>query len=105
MALVGRAAEQAGLEQLLVDARTGQSGSLVLRGEQGVGKTALLEYTARRATGCRVMKAHGVEAERDLPYAALHLLCTSLDDGLGQLPSTQREALETAIGLRAGPEP
>jgi DNA-binding CsgD family transcriptional regulator len=77
----------------------------VLRGEQGIGKTALLEYTARRATGCRVIKARGVLAERDLPYAGLHLLCASLDDNLGRLPLAQREALETAIGLRTGPEP
>jgi DNA-binding CsgD family transcriptional regulator len=105
MALVGRTAEQATLDQLLTEARAGRSASLVLRGAPGIGKTALLEYAARRATGCRIVTARGVEAERDLPYAALHLLCASVDDSLKQVPSAQRDALQTAIGLRTGPEP
>lgn len=104
-AVVGRAAEQTRLEQLLADARAGRGACLVLRGERGIGKTALLEYAALRATGCRVVMARGVEAERDFPYAGLHLLCAAVHDGLGGLPAAQREALETASGLHAGPEP
>lgn len=103
--LIGRGAEQAELEQLLVAARAGRSAILLVRGEPGMGKTALLEDTARQAAGCRIMATRGVQAEHDLPYAGLHILCAPFVDGLSQLPATQREALETAIGLRAGPQP
>ena len=78
---------------------------LVLRGEAGVGKTALLEYVLRRAGGCRVVRAAGVESEMELAFAGLHLLCTPFLDRLDQLPAPQRDALGIAFGLRAGDAP
>jgi DNA-binding CsgD family transcriptional regulator len=104
-ALSGRATERARLEQLLTAVRAGQSAALVLRGETGIGKTALLEYVAARSEGDRVLRALGVESEMELPFAALHQLCTPLLDGLERLPSPQRDALDTAFGLRSGPRP
>jgi DNA-binding CsgD family transcriptional regulator len=104
-ALSGRATERARLEQLLTAVRARQSAALVLRGETGIGKTALLEYVAARSEGDRVLRALGVESEMELPFAALHQLCTPLLDGLERLPSPQRDALDTAFGLRSGPRP
>ena len=104
-ALRGRATERARLEQLLTAVRAGQSAALVLRGEAGIGKTALLDYAAERVEGCRVLRAVGVESEMELPFAALHQLCAPLLDGLERLPPPQRDALETAFGLSSGPRP
>ena len=104
-ALRGRATERARFEQLLTAVRAGQSAALVLRGEPGIGKTALLDYAAERVEGCRVLRAVGVESEMELPFAALHQLCTPLLDGLERLPPPQRDALGTAFGLRSGPRP
>jgi len=70
--LIGRRAECEALEQLIDSVRAGNSRVLVIHGEPGVGKTALLEYVGRRAAGCRVIRATGVESEMELPYAALH---------------------------------
>lgn len=78
---------------------------LVLRGEPGVGKTALLGYAAERAEGCRVVRALGVEAEMELPFAGLHQLSAPLLDGLERLPPPQRAVLGTALGLTLGPPP
>jgi DNA-binding CsgD family transcriptional regulator/tetratricopeptide (TPR) repeat protein len=78
---------------------------LVLRGEPGVGKTALLEYAAERAKGCRVVRAFGVEAEMELPFAGLQQLCAPLLDGLERLPPPQRAVLGTAFGLTLGAPP
>jgi DNA-binding CsgD family transcriptional regulator len=78
---------------------------LVVRGEPGVGKTALLDYLAGRASGCRVARAAGVEAEMELAYAGVHKLLTPMLDRLERLPGPQREALATAFGLSAGPAP
>ena len=100
--LAGRGTECARLDQLLADARLGQSGVLVLRGEPGIGKSALLEYAAERAEGCRVLRATGVEWEMELPFAGLHQLCAELLDGRERLPAPQRDALATAFGLSAG---
>src|SRR4051812_6133721 len=91
--------------RLLADVRTGQSGVLVLRGEAGIGKTALLTYAAEHARGCRVLRAAGVESEMELPFAALHQLCAPLLDGLERLPPPQRDALGTAFGLSSGARP
>ena len=103
--VLGRAIERERLEQLQTAVRTGQSAALVVRGEAGIGKTALLDYAAERVERCRVLRAVGVESEMELPFAALHQLCVPLLDGLERLPPPQRDALGTAFGLRAGHRP
>ncbi|MEV4372805.1 AAA family ATPase [Nonomuraea sp. NPDC049637] len=92
--LHGRQAEQARIDQML----DGPGGALVVRGEAGIGKTALLEYAARRTPG-RVLRVAGVESEAELPFAALHLLLRPVLDGVGALPTQQAEALLGALGL------
>ncbi len=77
----------------------------MLRGEAGVGKTALLEYLVDEASGCRIVRAAGAEAEMELAYAGLQQLCAPLLDHLDALPGPQREALSTAFGLSAGDPP
>jgi len=103
--LAGRRAESARLDRLLADARAGQSAVLVLRGEPGIGKTALLDYAAERATGFRVFRVAGDESEMELPFAGLHQLCGPMLVGLKQLPPPQRDALGTAFGLSLGAQP
>src|SRR2546421_586742 len=103
--LRGRASECARLDELLSAVRRGESGALVLRGEAGMGKTALLDYASRVCEGCRVIRAGGVESELELPFAALHQLCMPLLDDLETLPAPQLDALRTAFGLRSGPRP
>ena len=85
--------------------RAGGGRALVVRGEPGVGKTALLDYLARRASGCRVARAAGVQSEMELAFAALHQLCAPMLDHAESLPVPQREALWTALGLSTGPAP
>ena len=77
----------------------------MLAGEAGVGKTALLDYVAGHASGCRVARATGVQSEMELAFAGLQQLCKPLLDYLDRLPGPQREALATAFGLSAGPAP
>ncbi len=101
--LRGRRAECAVLDGLVEAVRAGESRALVVHGEAGAGKTALLRYLAGRGLGCRVMQATGVESEMELAYAGLHQLCTPLLDRLETLPPPQAEALEAAFGLGAGP--
>jgi DNA-binding CsgD family transcriptional regulator len=103
--LRGRSDECATLDRLISAARSGQSQVLVLRGEAGVGKTALLEYVVECASGFRVARAAGVESEVELAFAGLHQLCAPMLDRLDQLPAPQREALATAFGQSAGPAP
>jgi DNA-binding CsgD family transcriptional regulator len=103
--LRGRATELERLDELVEAARTGRSGTLVLRGEAGIGKTALLGYVASCSDGALVLHAEGVEADMELPFAALHLLCAPLLGALDGLPAPQRDALQTAFGLRAGSRP
>ena len=103
--LAGRGTECAKLDQLLADARTGRSAVLVLRGEPGIGKSALLEYAVDRADGWHVLRARGAEWEMELPYAGLHQLCAGLLHGSGRLPAPQRDALATAFGLSSGAPP
>src|SRR3954452_8748636 len=91
--LRGRQAECAALDRMLSEARAGHSQVLVLRGENGVGKSALLDYVAHHAPGCRVVTAAGVESEMELPFAGLHQLCRPLLDRLDHLPDPQRDAL------------
>jgi DNA-binding CsgD family transcriptional regulator len=103
--LRGRDDERAVLDRLLEEAQAGQSGVLVLRGEAGVGKTALLEYAIESASRWIVLRAVGVESEMELAYAALHRLCAPLLDRVGRVPAPQRDALETTFGLCDGPAP
>src|SRR4051812_2849601 len=102
--LLDRGSERDVLERLVTGARAGQSGALVLRGEAGVGKTALLRNVSE-ADGCRIVWAAGVESEMELAFAGLHALCAPMLGRLGRLPSPQRDALNTAFGLSAGPPP
>jgi DNA-binding CsgD family transcriptional regulator/tetratricopeptide (TPR) repeat protein len=85
--------------------RAGQGRALVVRGEPGVGKTALLDYLAERASRCLVARAAGVQSEMELAFAGLHQLCAPMLDHAESLPDPQREALRTAFGLSAGPVP
>ena len=93
------------LDRLVAGVRAGHSQVLVLRGEAGAGKTALLDYLRERAAGCQVIRAAGAESEMDLPFAALHQLCAPFLDRLGLLPGPQRDALGVAFGMRDGAEP
>jgi DNA-binding CsgD family transcriptional regulator len=103
--LVGREDELAALERLLETARKGGSGTLVLHGDPGVGKSALLDQLTNSASGFRVARAAGVEGEIDLPYAGLQQLCRLMLDTIDVLPPPQREALRVAFGLSAGQTP
>jgi DNA-binding CsgD family transcriptional regulator len=103
--LRGRRSESKALDQLLVDARNDHSGVVLVRGEAGVGKTALLDYLAERADGFRVARAVGIESEMELAYAGLHQLAAPMLDGLTDLPAPQRDALSTAFGISAGEPP
>jgi DNA-binding CsgD family transcriptional regulator len=103
--LTGRHAECAVLDRFVEDVRAGESRALVVDGVAGVGKTALLEYTAEHATGCRVVRAAGVESEMELAFAGLHQLCAPILDRLDGLAVPQRDALRTALGMSAGPPP
>src|SRR5262245_6587685 len=89
------------LDRLLENVRAGQSQVLVIRGEAGIGKSALLSYVTQHASGCRVARAAGLEYEMELPYAGLHQLCAPMLDLVERLPGPQRDALETAFGLSA----
>ena len=103
--LRGRRKECDTLSGLVASVQSGRSQVLVLRGEAGIGKTALLEFLVNRAEGCRVGRAAGVESELELAYAGLHQLCSSYLDRIGTLPVPQREALGTVFGLQPGPVP
>jgi DNA-binding CsgD family transcriptional regulator len=105
MMLRGRRDECAVLDGLLEGARAGQSGVLILRGEAGIGKTALLEYVIGSASDMRVLRAIGVPSEMELAFAGLHQLCAPLLDRLDGLPGPQRDALATTFGLSAGTVP
>jgi DNA-binding CsgD family transcriptional regulator len=103
--LLDRGSEREALERLVAGVRAGHSGVLVLRGEAGVGKSALLRHLSNTADGCRVARAAGIESEMELPFAGLHALCAPMLGGLRRLPGPQRDALGTAFGLSAGPPP
>lgn len=104
-ALLDREHERSTLDDLLSAVRQGESRVLVVRGDAGVGKTALLEHVVGTATGTRLLRAQGIESEMELAFAALHQLCAPLLDALSDLPAPQRAALETIFGHRAGPAP
>jgi DNA-binding CsgD family transcriptional regulator len=101
--LTDRRAERGVLDGLVEAVRAGESRVLVVHGEAGVGKSALLEYLADRASRCRVLRVVGVQSEMELAFAGLHQLCAPLLDRLGVLPGRQQEALRTAFGMSEGP--
>src|SRR5262245_37986077 len=103
--LIGRAAERAALGRLLDGVREGESRTLVVRGEPGSGKTALLDDMIGSARDFRVLRAVGVDSEMELPFAALQQLCAALLDRLPRLPGPQRDALRVAFGLSGGGAP
>src|SRR5690348_16430831 len=103
--LLGRQRERAVLDRLLDTARSGYSAVLVVHGDPGIGKTALLEYAMEAAEDFHVVRTSGVEGELDLDYAALHQLCTPILEFIERLPDPQRNALGVAFGLNTGPAP
>lgn len=103
--MLGREQECRSLDGLLAALLGGESRALLVHGEPGVGKTALLEYLVARAGDCQVLGMAGVEAEMQLSFAALHQVCAPMFDRLQLLPSPQRAALEVTFGIRAGPVP
>ena len=103
--LRGRRRECEALDRLLAEVQAGHSGTLVLRGEAGIGKTALLGYLLERARGCHVIRATGVESEAELAFAGLYQLCAPFLDRLERLPGPQRDALSTAFSLQGGDPP
>jgi DNA-binding CsgD family transcriptional regulator len=102
---LGRSSERDVLDGLLANVRGGQSAVLVIRGEAGIGKSALLRYAARQAAGFRVAQLTGVEAEMELPFAGIHQLCAPMLDRLEALPQPQRDALSVALGVTSGDVP
>ena len=103
--LLGRRRECAALDELVASVRAGPSRALVLRGEAGVGKSALLDYLVRHASGSAIAQAAGVESEIELAFAGLQQLCAPFADRLDRLPGPQRDALGAAFGLRDGAAP
>ena len=100
-----RTSEREALDGVLATARGGQSAVLVMRGEAGIGKTALLRYAARQASGFRVAQVAGVEAEMELPFSGIHQLCAPVLDRLDALAQPQQNALNVALGLAPGDVP
>ncbi|WP_036959396.1 ATP-binding protein, partial [Promicromonospora kroppenstedtii] len=103
--LRGRRRETGTLDELLREVRAGHSRVLVLRGEAGIGKSALLDHLAARAGTARVVRTVGVEPESEIAYSALQHLCAPLLDHLDRLPEPQRDTLATAFGLSPGEPP
>jgi len=103
--LFGRTGELKVLRRLLAEMGGGRSAVLVVRGEPGIGKTALLRQLTAEASGYRLVRGVGIESEMELPYAGLHQLCAPMLDGLDCVPAPQHDALRTAFGLAAGPAP
>jgi DNA-binding CsgD family transcriptional regulator len=103
--LRGRRSECQALDRLLEAVRAGRSGVLVVRGEAGIGKTALLEYAIESASDLRIVRAVGVESEMELAFAGLHQLCAPMLDRFDRLPGPQRDALATTFGLNLGAVP
>jgi DNA-binding CsgD family transcriptional regulator len=103
--LLDRIIEREALDRLLMSARGGHSAVLVIRGEAGIGKSALLRYAARQAAGFRVAQVSGAEAEMELPFAGIHQLCAPMLDRLAALPRPQQDALSVAFGLASGEVP
>jgi DNA-binding CsgD family transcriptional regulator len=105
LGFLGRTTECQRLDGMLAHARDGQSAVLVIRGEPGIGKTALLRYAARQASGMCIAQLEGVQAEMELPFAAIHRLCTPMLAGLEGLAEPQQNALRVALGVSSGDAP
>ncbi|MFB9831726.1 AAA family ATPase, partial [Actinoallomurus acaciae] len=103
--LTGRGAECGVLGRLVEAVRSGESRALVVHGEPGVGKTALLDHVAEHAPGCRVTRVAGVQSEMELAFAGLHQFCVLMLERVDALPAPQRDALRTTFGMSAGPAP
>jgi DNA-binding CsgD family transcriptional regulator len=103
--LLGRRSECDTLDRLVASAQAGQSQVLVLRGEAGVGKSALMDYLVTSAPECQTVRAAGIESEMELAFAGLHQLCLPMIGRLDRLPGPQRDALAVAFGLSAGSAP
>src|SRR3954469_3571939 len=104
-AFLGRSEERDVLDRLLETARGGLSAVLVIRGEAGIGKTALVRDAGRRAAGFRGAQIAGVEGEMELPFAGLHRLCAAMLDHLDALPEPQQNAMRVSFGLASGDAP
>ncbi|MCY1145627.1 AAA family ATPase [Actinoplanes sp. Pm04-4] len=104
-ALMNRETERESLDRLLDTVRSARSQALIVRGDPGVGKTALLDYLTGRASEFRVLPVSGVQSQMELAYAALHLLVEPILHRLDEMPAPQRTALRTALGLSPGPAP
>src|SRR5918992_3367218 len=96
---VGRERERARIDRLLGDARAGRSGALLIHGEGGIGKTALMRWAIGQASGIRVLRPRGFETESDIPFAGLAELGTPLLDRLDDIPEVQARALRGALAL------
>jgi DNA-binding CsgD family transcriptional regulator/tetratricopeptide (TPR) repeat protein len=105
MELIDRDAERDTLDRFVAAIRAGDSQALVVSGEAGVGKTALLDYLAANASGCRIARTTGCQSEMELAFAALHQLCAPMLDKLQRVPAPQRDAVRTAFGMSSGPAP
>ena len=105
MELIDRDAERDTLDRFVAAVRAGQSQALVLCGEAGVGKTALLDYLAANASGCRIARTTGCQSEMELAFAALHQLCAPMLGSLQRLPAPQRDSVRIAFGMSSGPAP
>lgn len=105
VAFVGRSGERAQLNGMLDRVRAGGSAAILLHGEAGIGKTTLLDYCARHATGCHVARIAGVPSELEMPYAGIHQLCKPMLGNLDLLPEPQKNALQVAFGLVSGTPP
>jgi DNA-binding CsgD family transcriptional regulator len=103
--LLGRTRERAALDRLVESARDGYGGALVVHGEPGVGKTALLDDSVEKAASLRIIRSAGVESEMELPFAAVQQLCAPIQSLAERLPRAQREPLDIAFGQRSGPAP
>jgi DNA-binding CsgD family transcriptional regulator len=105
LGFLGRTSECHRINGMLAHARDGRSAVVVIRGEPGIGKTALLRYAARQASGLRTAELEGIQAEMELPFAGIHRLCTPLLDVLEALAPPQRDALRVALGVSSGGAP
>jgi DNA-binding CsgD family transcriptional regulator len=103
MELIDRDAERGTLDRFVTAIRAGESQALVVSGEAGVGKTALLDYLAANGSGCRISRTTGCQSEMELAFAALHQLCAPMLGSLQRLPAPQRDAVRTAFGMSSGP--
>ena len=103
--LTDRVSERAAIDQLLRSVRNGESRALVVHGDPGIGKSALLDHLAWTAAACRVIEASGVQSEMEIAFAGLHQLCSPILENVGTIPGPQRDALQVTFGITSGPVP